>query len=135
MYLLQFLVVGASGMVVNLATLSALQFIGMADWVALMGGIGVSVISNFLLNRRFTFSYARRRNPWTQFRGFLVASLVGILVNYVVAIQLSRLDWFQGPFGLQFAAMTGIACGLVFNFLGNRFAVFRRQHLRGDSRR
>ena len=32
--------------------------------------------------------------------------------------------------GLQLAAMGGIAAGMIFNYLGNRYLVFRKTHLR-----
>jgi len=132
MYLLQFLVVGASGVVVNLAVLTALQLLGAADSVALLGGIAVSVVTNFLLNRRFTFSYARDRSMWKQFVGFVGASLIGMVVNYSVSLQVARAGWVEGPLALQAAALVGIASGLVFNFLANRFVVFRRTYFKRD---
>ncbi len=73
MHLAQFLVVGASGVVVNLAVLSTLAALGPPDALCLAGGIGVSVLTNFLLNRRFTFSYARHGPILRQFAGFLGA--------------------------------------------------------------
>ncbi|MBL3551707.1 glycosyltransferase [Rhodovulum sulfidophilum] len=129
MYLLQFLVVGATGAVVNLAVLSGLQLAGLAPWICLAGGIGVSLVTNFLLNRRFTFSYARRGHAGRQFLGFLGASLVGLTVNYAVALGLSH-KVLTGAYGLQVSAMIGIAAGMVFNFLGNRYIVFRKRYIR-----
>ncbi|MFV0359645.1 glycosyltransferase [Tropicimonas sp.] len=129
MYLLQFLVVGASGMVVNLSVLSLLKWMGLPNAVSLAGGIGVSVVTNFLLNRRFTFSYARDRNPWGQFAGFLAASLMGIVVNYAVALYLDRNVLPETPYSLHVAALAGIACGTVFNFLGSRYMVFRKRYI------
>lgn len=130
MYLLQFLVVGASGVVVNLSILTILSTLGASASLALLGGIMVSMLSNFLLNRRFTFSYARSGNVWKQLGGFLGASVIGMLVNYTVSIQVARAGWFEGQFSLQLAALVGISCGLVFNFLGNRFVVFRRHYIK-----
>lgn len=132
MYLLQFLVVGGSGVLVNLAVLTALHWFGAPVPVALFGGIAVSVVSNFVLNRRFTFSYARDGHLWRQFAGFVGASLVGMVVNYSVSMQAVRQGWFEGPVALQLAALAGIAAGLAFNFVGNRFVVFRRRFVRRD---
>lgn len=56
MYFLQFLVVGLSGAEVTLLVLTLLQALGAATSICLAGGIGASVITNFFLNRRFTFS-------------------------------------------------------------------------------
>lgn len=130
MHLLQFLVVGASGTVVNLFVLTVLLSLGLAKSVALAGGIAVSVVTNFLLNRRFTFSYARDRNPWTQFAGFVGASAIGMIVNYAVALYLVSSVLPDRASAVYVAALAGIACGMLFNFLGNRYVVFRKRHIR-----
>ena len=130
MYLAQFLVVGASGVVVNLLVLSLLQLMGLPDALCLAGGIGVSVITNFMLNRRFTFSYARDRNIAAQFAGFVGASMIGVAVSFGVSLIL-RESTFEGiSYGLQLAALCGIAAGMIFNYLGNRYFVFRKTHIR-----
>lgn len=133
MYILQFLVVGASGVVVNLAVLSLLLLMGLPEAVCLAGGIAVSLVTNFLLNRRFTFSYARDRNIARQFFGFLSASAVGFTVNYLVAIWMNNSVLQPSAYSLHISAMTGIAAGMAFNFLGNRFVVFRKRYVRKDS--
>lgn len=130
MHFLQFLVVGASGVVVNLLVLFLLLLIGMAEAVALAGGIAVSLVTNFLLNRRFTFSYARDRNAWAQFVGFVGASAVGMVVNYGVALYLVTYVLPDRASSVYLAALAGIASGMLFNFLGNRYVVFRKRHIR-----
>ena len=130
MYLAQFLVVGASGVVVNLTVLTILQWMGLPEALCLAGGIAVSVVSNFLLNRRFTFSYARDGHMGKQFLGFLGASAVGAGVSFVVSLFL-RTQLLEGvSYGLHLAALGGIASGMIFNYLGNRFLVFRKTHIR-----
>lgn len=130
MYFLQFLVVGASGVVVNLAVLSLLLLMGLPDAACLAGGIAVSVVTNFLLNRRFTFSYARDRNFWKQFVGFVSVSSLGIVVNYAVALAVNKTTVAELPYGLHLAALAGIACGMIFNYIGNRYVIFRKTHIR-----
>jgi dolichol-phosphate mannosyltransferase len=127
---LQFVAVGASGTVVNLLIVYLMLFLGLSEASALAGGIVVSLTSNFLLNRRFTFSYARERNPWTQFAGFVGASLVGMAVNYGVALYLVSFVLPDRPSSVYLAALAGIASGMLFNFLGNRYVVFRKQYIR-----
>ncbi|MEM6943507.1 MAG: GtrA family protein, partial [Pseudomonadota bacterium] len=105
-----------------------------SDTVALAGGIGVSLVTNFLLNRRFTFSYARDRNPWKQFLGFITASAVGMGVNFAVALTANETVLAGVPFGLQISAVLGIASGMVFNFIGNRYVVFRKRYISNDDR-
>jgi len=130
MYVLQFLFVGASGVVVNLGVLTALFWAGLPEWICLAAGLGTSLCTNFLLNRRFTFSYARREPILWQFLGFVSASLLGLLVNYTVALSLRTHVLEQGTFALQLSALAGIAAGMGFNFLGARYLVFRKRFVR-----
>ena len=129
MYLAQFLVVGASGVVVNLAIVSLLLLAGFSDSLCLAGGIAVSVCTNFLLNRRFTFSYARTEPVLRQFIGFIGACAVGMVVNYAVALWLNA-QLGDGAFNLQLAALGGIAAGMAFNFIGSRYVVFRKRFVK-----
>jgi dolichol-phosphate mannosyltransferase len=128
MYLLQFLAVGASGVVVNLTILTMLLLMGVPEQACIAGGILVSVVTNFLLNRRFTFSYARNRNVWYQFLGFVGASATGMVMNYAVAVYLNTYVLPDQRSSLYLAALAGIASGLIFNFLGNRYVVFRKKY-------
>jgi dolichol-phosphate mannosyltransferase len=124
MYFLQFLVVGIIGTGVNLAVLTILSGFGAPEALALSGGILTSLINNFLLNRRFTFSYARPEHIWRQFARFVTASLISMVLNFAVALTLASGLLANQPFGLQIAALVGIAAGLLFNFVGNRYFVF-----------
>lgn len=130
MYFLQFLIVGASGTLVNLLVLSLVLMLGQTEAVALAGGIAVSVITNFLLNRRFTFSYARDRDPWRQFIGFIGASAVGMAVNYCVAIYMIYMLLPDNAYSVYLAALAGIASGMIFNYVSNRYFVFRKRFIR-----
>lgn len=122
--LVQFAVVGVSGIVVNLGALKLAILAGATEPLAVAAGIGLSIVSNFALHRRFTFSYARHGNIWRQFLGFLSASSFGAAVNYLVTV------WMRHAFSvlpIEAAASFGIAAGLGFNFLANRFLVFRKR--------
>jgi dolichol-phosphate mannosyltransferase len=122
-YILQFAVVGASGTLVNLAALTALDRAGSSEAVAVAGGIFVSFLTNFFLNRRFTFSYARNGNVLTHFFGFAGASAFGMLVNFgATLLFLERVPSLP----IQVAALFGIACGMGLNFLTSRYLVFRK---------
>jgi dolichol-phosphate mannosyltransferase len=89
--------------------------------LALAGGIIVSLVTNFLLNRRFTFSYARQGSIVPQFIGFVGACSLGVLVNYITAVLLK-------PYMvIQLAALVGIVAGMGFNFLLSRFVIFKHE--------
>ena len=119
-HLTQFLAVGASGVVVNLLVLTLLMMLGVGEELSVAGGILLSLVSNFVLNRRFTFSYARHETIWRQFAGFAAACSVGIVVNYFTTILIRP---YVSP--IQLAALVGIVAGMGFNFLCSRFLVFR----------
>jgi dolichol-phosphate mannosyltransferase len=93
----------------------------------------VSIISNFALNRRFSFSYARDRSWRSQFLGFVIASCVGATVNFCVALYLqSRVLAPTTPHSLQIAALAGVISGMAFNFIANRYFVFRKRFFRTE---
>jgi dolichol-phosphate mannosyltransferase len=125
--LLQFLVVGAVGTVVNEVALTALLNLGLTVRPALAVAIFVSMCSNFVLNRRFSFAHARKA-PWLrQFGTFIAASSVGAFINYLVADLALREVPGLRP---QIAALFGIAVGTAFNFGASRYLVFRKSHVR-----
>ncbi len=126
-HVVQFAAVGISGLVVNLAVLTLLTRLGVGAATAVALAIAVSMVSNFALNRRLSFSYARDDNVWRQLLGFCAASSVGALVNCGTTLAIAR----QLPgWPIQLAAAFGVVAGLGFNLLANRFIVFRKRWLR-----
>ena len=121
-YLTQFGVVGISGVVVNLLVLTLLLLIHVPVQIAVGLAILISMISNFALNRRFTFSYARGGSIGGQFVGFMTACLLGAVVNYITTIGVLAFVQDLLP---QLAALVGILAGTAFNFVINRYVVFR----------
>ncbi len=128
--LVQFLGVGALGAVVNLAVHTAVLELGGSRHAALVSGIVVSVLSNFVLNRAFTFQYARDRSIMAQFFGFLLASSAGMVVNYLSSLA-ALAAWPEVP--SQVAALVGIAAGTGLNFVANRYFVFKSRPQPGAS--
>lgn len=121
--LVQFAVVGASGTVVNLGCLTLLVSYGVDNHVAIGAAIAVSMFTNFLLNRRFTFAGARLQPFFRQLAGFCAACSLGALVNYVVAALLHNELMPEAP--IQIPALLGIIAGTALNFVVNRYLVFR----------
>jgi dolichol-phosphate mannosyltransferase len=122
--LAQFLVVGSSGLLVNLALLTVLLQLGVSVSVAPIPAIFLSMAWNFALNRRFSFSYARDGSLIRQFWGFVSACSVGALVNYLVTLYLLR--WTHIP---QVAATLGVIAATGFNFSASRLYVFKSKHV------
>ncbi len=126
-HLAQFLVVGASGLAINLAVLTALLGLGSPHGSAVAWAIAVSMLWNFGLNRRFSFSYARSQSIVRQLLGFVSACSAGAVVNYLITIA----TWRVLPYG-QLAAVLGVIAGTGFNFLSSRFLVFRKEHVKKE---
>lgn len=119
----QFAVVGASGTVVNLVVVTLFHGLGVFQQLSLAAGIGISLFTNYLLNRRFTFSHARHGGFWRQFAGFAAACSLGVAVNYAVAITIiARCPGWP----VQAAALLGILSGLLLNFVFSKWVVFGR---------
>lgn len=124
----QFAAVGASGVVVNLAVLTVLWDVIQPRELAVAIAIGVAMLSNFVLNRWITFSYARHRNVWKQLVGFLAGSSMGAVVNFLVTLyllyQFPSLEDLPQP-----ASIAGILSGLAFNYAFSRYIVFHKKSL------
>lgn len=124
-HLAQFLVVGVSGLAINLLALTALLDADFAEKAAVAIAIVVSMLWNFVLNRRFSFSYARDRPIIRQFFGFVAACSIGAVVNYVTTVSLWDVIRYK-----QVAAVIGVVAGTFFNFAASRFVIFRSKHIK-----
>ncbi len=124
-YVLQFAMVGVSGAAVNLGLLTLFRLMGMPRTPAIGLAIFLSMFSNFALNRRFTFSYARGGSVWRQLVGFLASSSLGAVINFSVAATVAATVFKALP--VQVAAVCGILAGMTFNFLMSRYVVFSKR--------
>jgi dolichol-phosphate mannosyltransferase len=123
--LIQFICVGATGMVVDLVaymlllTLTPLTIArGLAIWAAMSW--------NFALNRRVTFSYARNQPIIKQYVFFCLSCLLGAIINWSVSVGLTVTFEFFDQHKLL-AAVCGIIAGTASNFLLSCQVVFRRR--------
>jgi dolichol-phosphate mannosyltransferase len=123
--LTHFLLVGASGLVVNLAVLTALLAFGSAMQGAVIGAIALSMVWNFGLNRTFSFAGASKEPFFRQLFDFVSACAIGAVVNYSVTLYAVR--WFGHP---QLSATIGVLAATGFNFTASRLYVFKRRHVR-----
>ena len=114
----KFLVVGASGVVVNNAALFTLyQLLRFPLVVASSLAIGLAVVNNFLLNDRWTFEQQRSPLPVAarRFLRFGVASLGGlVLTTLTLWLLVNQL-------GLHYlvANLIGAGAGAIANYLVN----------------
>lgn len=117
--LLKFGAVGASGYAINLGIYALILGIGAHE--AAMVSFIVSALSNYWLNRHWTFAASKGR-VGEQGAKFLGVSLVALVVNQLWLLVF--LDWLD--FGKITAQAISIVLVLPLNFLGNKLWAFRR---------
>jgi len=132
---MQFCLVGATGMVVDLLSMALLLLLARQAWpewreadaypFARAIAIWLAMTWNFPLNRRLTFSYSRKGNLLTQYFRFVLSCSGGAVISWSIAVALTRwVPAFEQH--VYLAAIVGIVVGTVFNFVLSRFWVFRR---------
>lgn len=129
---LKFLVVGGSGVFVNLAAMALLlRLLGLRDWrVSAMASV-IAAFSNYLLNNHWTFR-DRRRTGRALSGGvllYLIMSGVGIAVTAAIYAGLTRIRFAAGPMtsyiqlmGIQLIA---ISAGTYLNYVLNNSFTWR----------
>lgn len=140
--LIQFCVVGASGMVVDLSCYALFQWLFSRTNLAAMtapvvGGslalamagacsIALALIWNFSLNRRLTFSYARHGSLFHQFFGYVLSNALGVALSFSLRLILPRQFSFFNRHRLA-AALVGIVAATGISFTMARWFVFGRR--------
>jgi len=124
----KFLLVGASGVVVNMATLIVLaEYFHANKVIAWMFAVGVSILSNFLLNNAFTWRDIRHSSRIHFFlRGVLAypVAVMGIGANFAVWYPLVKYVSDAFPYYALFNLL-GIVAGTSVNFILSSRLVFR----------
>lgn len=138
--IIKFLVVGASGVPVNLgvvyistALIPVEIGIAVRDGLAYMLGILVSIFTNFLLNNAWTFADRVREGAGGSFLArllkFYAVSILASCVQFGTSMGLSAVMRERGPFDTLIsgeyrlyhliAPLVGIALGVIINFVMN----------------
>jgi dolichol-phosphate mannosyltransferase len=124
----KFCLVGASGVLVNMVTLIVLAEVFDAHKViAWMFAVGVSILSNFLLNNAFTWRDIRHSSRIHFFlRGVLAypVAVMGIGANFAVWYPLVKYVSDAFPYYAIFNLL-GIIAGTSVNFILSSRLVFR----------
>ena len=127
--LVRFATVGAASTLVDFGLLLALKEIGGLPILAANSlSYSMGILTNFSLNRRWTFAEARSSGLWPQLARFMAVSLTGLALNSGIVWALSA------PAGSLFSremigtvAAKGIATLVVmgWNYLANRYWTFK----------
>jgi dolichol-phosphate mannosyltransferase len=124
----KFALVGASGVLVNMATLIVLaEYFDANKVIAWMFAVGLSILSNFLLNNAFTWRDIRHSSRIHFFlRGVLAypVAVMGIGANFAVWYPLVKYVSDDFPYYALFN-LFGIVAGTGVNFILSSQLVFR----------
>ena len=124
----KFALVGTSGVLVNMLTLITLvEYFDASLTVAWMVAVGVSILSNFLLNSSFTWRDIRHSSRIHFFlRGALAypVAIVALGANFAVYYPLIKYVGADFPY-YAIAAFLGIIAGTSTNFILSSRFVFR----------
>lgn len=110
----KFLIVGASGILINMFFLWFFKEILIFP-IAIAGIIAIelSVVNNFLWNNLWTFRARAINSHWSsKFIKYQLSVLVGIAINYIVLISLTKLGIFY-----LLSNLIGIGLSTVSNYL------------------
>src|ERR687893_3237494 len=130
----KFALVGASGVLVNMATLIALvEYFGANPTVAWMAAVAVSILSNFLLNNAFTWRDVRHSSRiHFLLRGALAypVAIIALGANFAVYYPIIKYISADFPY-YAIAAFLGIVAGTCSNFILSSRFVFRPSASKG----
>ena len=140
--LVQFCIVGASGMVVDLSFYALLQFLLSFTWLAdrrsaLFGSsyhlavaagmsIAIALFWNFTLNRRLTFNDAHKGALLRQFFTYVLSNALAIILSFSMRLLLPAHFGFFARHRLA-AAVVGIVAATGISFSMARWLVFARR--------
>jgi dolichol-phosphate mannosyltransferase len=115
--LVRFGLVGASGVLVNIALLYGLvELARLNHLLAAALATEAAILSNFALNHRWTFRRAPATLPWLQrVARYQVIALGGLLISVGVLAALTH--WLRLHY--LTANLVGIGAGLVWNYSAN----------------
>jgi dolichol-phosphate mannosyltransferase len=124
----KFAMVGASGVLVNnLALITLAEYFDANKVIAWMFAVGLSILSNFLLNNAFTWRDVRHSSRiHFLLRGALAypVAIMGIGANFAVYYPLLKYVSDAFPYYVLFNLL-GIAAGTSVNFILSSRLVFR----------
>lgn len=131
---LRFAIVGSIGAVIDFAVFNLLtNLTNINVVVASVISFCLAVVSNFLLNRYWTYPDSRSKKVQTQIIQFVIISVIGLLIRTPLFAYLegafTRLaeDWIPNFFippvsvGHNLALASAILVVMVWNFIANRF--------------
>ena len=118
---IRYVVVGFTGLVVDFSvTYSFKEYAKVSKYIANGLGFSTAVITNYLLNRYWTFE-ADKEDLFFQFGVFVIVSLIGLLINTgIIYILNERLK-----INFYISKLAAIFVVIFWNFFVNYYYTFR----------
>ena len=122
---IKFGMVGASGVIVNLATFQIFLLSGVSKFIASPLAIEASIVWNFMLNNYWTFRW-RKTKDRIRIKGlkFNIVSFVSLGISYTTFVALSLTNPEGSPILHQ---LIGIIPATLVNYFMNSYWTFRHQ--------
>jgi putative flippase GtrA len=122
----RFAVAGAIGFVVDAGILIVLVWLGGEPRVVRVLSIAVAITATWYVNRRLTFADRVAAPTWMEYARYVVASLLGAIINYAV---FAMLITFGEPFrSYPVLALTiATVVAMAVNFWSYFAVVFRKR--------
>jgi dolichol-phosphate mannosyltransferase len=113
----KFLVVGGIGLIINTLLLEFFVRLGLISWISNMIGAECAIISNFILNNRWTFSSrsVSGLKALIKFIEFNGTSIIGVTFIQTGTIWLGTRFWGESTYRIWYVIGTGLL--LVWNYL------------------
>lgn len=127
--MLKFGVAGVAGFAVDAGLLLLLtQYLDWSPYLARMASFTFALLSTWTINRLWTFrsTASGARGVGAQFLSYGAVQLAAGAVNYAVYAGVVAV-WGGRPEVLFLAVAAGSGVGMVLNFLGARYLVFRQR--------
>lgn len=122
--ILQFLCVGAGGLVVDMTVYLLLLAAGAPYLWARGIAYWPAVTFNWLANRRITFSHRPRRPRLAQWLQFSIACGIGFIINWGTYALLIQTMAFFAHYHIL-ALLIGVLVGTGFNYFASDLLIFR----------
>lgn len=122
---LRFSVVGTIAFLIDAATLQSALWLGLDPYSGRVLSYLAAATGAWALNRRYTFRLRGGGGLLREWMQYLVANAVGFVVNYATYAACLLLSATMRAWPVL-AVAVGSGAGLVFNFIANKYYVFRR---------
>lgn len=88
---------------------------------------GIAILNSFIWNRRWTFSIKGREDRAAQLMKFIVVSVIGMVLNVVVASMVNQSLGTSVGHRWTIATIIAAAVVAIWNFSGQRLWAFRKR--------